>query len=118
MKYGLFALLLILASCNSEPFVKHEVSFKKIADGCDNMPRPFRMVSNIGGERFEFTECLSADFDKTKMNVTREGDTVNIQFPNGNGNKAMFELTVDIDSYPKYNYLTVGSMTYQIKTSN
>jgi hypothetical protein len=110
--------LIVLVACDRKPFVEDKLKFEKVSDGCSTTPQAFKMTSNFGGERYEFDRCLSADFTKEQMSVSRQGDTVVVSFTKPGAAKAIFNLTLDIDSYPKYNFLTIDGDTYAIVASN
>ena len=46
--------------------------------------------------------------------MERKTDTVVIRFKEEGKAKAMFALTIDVDTYPRYNFLTIGPNTYRI----
>lgn len=106
-------------SCDRKPYVEHKLKFEKVADDCNESQAYFRMNSNFGGERYEFEKCLPADFNKEQLVTERKGDTVLVSFkitPTAQtGN--VFHLVLDIDSYPRYNYLTLDDETYSITSS-
>jgi hypothetical protein len=108
-------ILIFLAtifSCNRKPFVNAKLKFEKISDNCSNHNNYFRMVSGFAGERYEFEKCLPAGFSKDQMNASRQGDTVVIRFAASGSKNVLYKMTVDIDSYPKYNFVTVDGDTY------
>src|SRR6185369_14251958 len=107
-------LLLVSFSCNRRPFVDHKLKFEKISDNCENLKPSFRMVSNVAGERYEFEKCLDAGFTKDMMKVSRQGDTVMVQFPRPGGQSVLDKITLDIDSYPRYNFITVDDETFNV----
>lgn len=111
-----FFLAAGLFSCDAstKPYIEHEVTYKKIADDCARASDQFKMTSNTNGERYILQQCLDADFDKTKMNVERKGDTVVIGFKSTLQQKSLLELTIDIDTYPRYNFLTINENTFSI----
>jgi len=110
----LLALLLVVA-CDRKPFVEHKLQFEKLTDDCANLKPYFRMVSNFGGERFEFEKCLPDNFSKDNLKSSRQGDTVVVTFDKVAGAKpALFKLTLDIDSYPKYSAITIDGETYMV----
>jgi hypothetical protein len=113
-------IIVLLAGCDRKPFVEHKLNFEKVSDGCSAVPREFRMTSNFGGERYEFGKCLPADFTKEQMSTSRQGDTVVVSFkkPEASQATAIFSITLDIDSYPKYSYITIDNDTYAIVPSN
>lgn len=113
------SVLIVLTACDRKPFVENKLKFEKVSDGCSTTPQAFKMTSNFGGERYEFDRCLSADFTKELMSVSRKGDTVVVSFtkPGATQAKAIFNLILDIDSYPKYNFLTIDEDTYAIVAS-
>jgi hypothetical protein len=105
-------------SCNRKPFVRHKLNFEKISDNCENLKPSFRMVSNLAGERYEFERCLGANFTKDMMDVSRQGDTVLVQFHRGGSQQVLYKITLDIDSYPRYNFITIDGETFQVIPSN
>jgi hypothetical protein len=116
-------VLLVIAcsiiSCDRKPFVEHKLKFEKVAEDCSERQSYFRMNSNFGGERYEFEKCLPADFNKEQLTTERSGDTVLVSFKNASaaeGNK-VYHITLDIDSYPKYHFLTIGQDTYSISST-
>lgn len=105
-------------SCNRTPFVRHKLKFEKISDNCENLKPSFRMVSNVAGERYEFEKCLNANFSKDMMKVSRQGDTVLVRFPKATSQKVLDKITLDIDSYPRYNFITIDDETFNVIPSN
>ena len=116
----LFLLLLsFLVACERKPYVKHKLDFEKVSDNCKEQQSYFRLNSNFGGERFEFEKCLAADFKKDQVNTARQGDTVVVNFPKSpDTGGVVYHITLDIDSYPKYSFLTIGDETYTIAPQN
>ena len=106
--------LLTMVGCNRKPFVRHKLKFEKISDNCENLKPSFRMVSNVAGERYEFERCLGVNFTKDMMDVSRQGDTVLVQFHGGGSQQVLYKITLDIDSYPKYNFITIDGETFQV----
>jgi hypothetical protein len=113
----IFLLMSAMLCCNRKPFVDHKMKFEKISDNCENMKPSFRMVSNFAGERFEFEKCLATDFSKDQINVSRQGDTVLVQFQKPAAQKVLYKITLDIDSYPRYSFITVDDETFIVTTS-
>jgi hypothetical protein len=111
-------MLVVAVTCNRKPFVSHKLKFEKISDNCENLKPSFRMVSNVAGERFEFEKCLSTNFTKDMMKVSRQGDTVMVQFANGDVQKVLYKITLDIDSYPGYNFITIDGETFNVIPAN
>ncbi|MGZ8553842.1 MAG: hypothetical protein ACXWV8_10575 [Chitinophagaceae bacterium] len=114
----LLTVVCFLSSCDREPFVEHKIKFEKVAENCGEVQSYFRMNSNFGGERYEFEKCLASDFNKDQLTTERRGDTVVVSFkkPAGDGNK-VYHITLDIDSYPRYHYLTIDQDTYSISST-
>ncbi|MFI5185827.1 MAG: hypothetical protein ACHQF0_03835 [Chitinophagales bacterium] len=110
-------LLPVIFSCNRKPFVEHKLKFEKISDNCQNLQSSFRVVSNIAGERYEFEKCLGANFTNDMMKVSRHGDTVLVQFQKPSAQKFLYKITLDIDSYPRYNFITVDDETFIVASS-
>jgi hypothetical protein len=75
------------------------------------------MVSNVAGERFEFEKCLASNFTKDMMKVSRQGDTVLVLFPKPATQKVLYKITLDIDSYPRYSFITVDDETFIVTSS-
>ncbi len=109
--------MMMVLACNRKPFVDHKLKFEKISDNCENLKPSFRVVSNIGGERYEFEKCLAVNFSKDQMKVMRQGDTVLIQFERPAAQKVLYKITLDIDSYPRYSFITVDDETFIITSS-
>ena len=114
----IYLLLVGMIACNRKPFVDHKLKFEKISENCDNLKPSFRMVSNVAGERFEFEKCLATDFSKDQMKVSRQGDTVLVEFQKPAAQKVLYKITLDIDSYPRYNFITVDNETFNVIPSN
>jgi hypothetical protein len=108
-----------ILSCERKPFVEHKLKFEKVSDDCKDQQSYFRMNSNFGGERFEFEKCLPADFKDEQMTTERKGDTVIVTFKTASadpGNK-VYHITLDIDSYPRYQNITIDGDNYTITSS-
>ena len=115
MNKTIISLLLIIAiGCNRKPFVAHTLKFEKISDNCENLKPSFRMVSNVAGERYEFEKCLAGNFSKDQMGVSRQGDTVVVRFQKASTGNVLYKITLDIDSYPRYNFITVDGETFNV----
>jgi hypothetical protein len=52
------------------------------------------------------------------MKVSRQGDTVVVQFPRTGGKAVLNKITLDIDSYPRYNFITIDDQTIDVIPSN
>ena len=110
-----FACILIIA-CTSEtkPYFKHSLhKYEKLGDGCANMDPKFSMVSNIIGERYTFQKCLPASYKGSYL-AERKGDSVIIAFEKQDGPTALFNIILDINTQPRYSYLTIDGNTFQI----
>jgi hypothetical protein len=107
----------IIVGCNRKPFVDRKLKLEKISDNCENLKPSFRMVSNVAGERYEFEKCLGANFTKDMMQVSRQGDTVLVQFAKPVREPVLYKITLDIDSYPRYNFITVDDETFVVASS-
>lgn len=120
MKYIMGLILLAVMGCETKPFTKHELKFSKVKEDCQGMSAAFKMNSNLNGERYEFQRCLDEDFKAGQLESIRQGDTVVLKFNRTPGKKqAMYDLIVDVDSYPRYNFLTIDGETFTIiPTSN
>ena len=117
--FVLLAAVCFIMSCDRKPFAEHKVKFEKVADDCNEVQSYFRMNSNFGGERYEFEKCLPADFNTGQVTSERRGDTVLVSFKKtsaADGNK-VYHITLDIDSYPKYHFLTIDQDTYSISST-
>ena len=109
-----------ICSCDRKPFVEYKFSYLKQSDGCENISPSFKMISNFGGERYEFSKCLSSSFVASSMVVKRAGDTVLVNFPamTSAAKMATYLIILDIDSYPRYHYITIDEETYSIGYSD
>jgi hypothetical protein len=114
MKLFFICLLLTVVACKTKPFIKQDIEFKKAADNCEHMSTGFKMNSNLNGERYEFQRCLDADFTKAQFSSIRQGDTIVLKFERKNGKQALYDLTIDLDAYPRYNFLTIDDNTFPI----
>jgi hypothetical protein len=116
----IYTCLLLLVSCDRGPFAEHEVKLEKVNDDCAKTQSFFRLNSNFGGERYEFEKCLPVGYDKANITSARKGDTVLVRF-NARSVKdpnAVFHVTLDIDSYPPYHFITIDEETFMITPSN
>ncbi len=121
MKYLLVSslFLCLLISCDRQPYVSHKIKLEKGGDDCSQLQNYFRVTANIAGERYEFEKCLPPDFSKETIQSYRQGDTVVVQL----GAAGLIEkgsvqkIILDIDSYPKYNFITIDEDTYQVGSS-
>jgi len=110
---------IMMISCERKPFVEHKLKFEKVADDCNEKQSYFRMNSNFGGERYEFEKCLPGDFKDEQLVSERKGDTVLVSFKNdapGPTGK-VYHITLDIDSYPAYHFVTIDGDTYSISAT-
>ncbi|MGZ5190442.1 MAG: hypothetical protein ACXWCZ_05445 [Flavisolibacter sp.] len=110
-----FACIIIIAcTSDTKPYFKHSLhKYEKIEDGCANMDPKFSMVSNIIGERYTFQRCLPASFKGSYL-AERKGDSVIVTFEKQDGPTALFNIVLDINTQPRYNYLTIDGNTFQI----
>jgi hypothetical protein len=108
--------IVFFAGCKTKPFVKHSVDFEKIADNCSNQSAGISMNSNLNGERFEFQSCLDADFTKEQVTSYQPNDTtVLIKFERKNEKQVLYDLTIDLDAYPRYSLLVMDGDSIQMK---
>lgn len=113
---GAGLVLLALAACNikQDPYLNHKLAkSEKLATGCEAYNAKFSMVSNIVGERYQFQKCLHATYDG-HYTAKRSGDTVVVNFTKTAGPEALYNITLDIDAYPRYNFLTIDGNTFTI----
>jgi hypothetical protein len=107
-RYGLYAAMLLLAGCFGDgDFVKHKLTAEK-AGACMGSDGEVKMVSNTNGERYQFSICLPVGFAESDCNVSRQGDTVLVAFPEAKGATAKFNLTLDVDAKPRYRFIQLG----------
>jgi len=106
----------LLSACNAgtEAYLHHNVEFRKAGDDCSRSEGRFSMNSNTNGERYLFQQCLDRGFSKKQLDVRRQGDTVVVDFKTNGGAQALFDITLDIDTYPRYHFLTIGENTFPI----
>lgn len=113
---GICFVLSFLFSCDRGPFAEHEVKLEKVSDNCGEKQDYFRLNSNFGGERYEFEKCLPADFNKDNVTSERRGDTVVVNFKKdaASATNVVYHVTLDIDSYPQYHFITVDDETFTV----
>ena len=112
---AVLAVSVFLIGCSEGPYLKHDLKYEKIGD-CSNMDSKMSVVANTIGERYELQECLHAGFDG-KYTVVRRGDTVDVQFDKKGGETALYKITLDINTRPQYNYLTVNGTTNKVSVT-
>ena len=114
--FSILFCILIFTACKDQAFLHHKLKFEKVADNCAGGQQSFQMNSNINGERYEFNKCLQENFSKEQINVSRQGDTVVVHFnkPEKNAKQSEFHIILDIDTYPRYNFLTIDGDTFII----
>ena len=115
-KLALFLLTGFVMGCDAstKPYIEHELSYKKLGNDCSGQSDKFSMASNTNGERYVLQECLNIGFKKEDLLVQRKGDTVVIDFKRDGAGNALFELTIDVDTYPQYKFLTIGENTFTV----
>ncbi len=112
-------ILFFYLSCKTKPYLNKTITLEKVGATCVNGDETIKMNSNINGERYEIYKCLDEDFKKNAITISRSGDTVNIIFDNQAKNKAFFKATIDIDTYPRYNFINInGAVTPIVPASN
>ncbi|MCZ2459658.1 MAG: hypothetical protein LC128_08515 [Chitinophagales bacterium] len=108
-------LVFCFASCKDSEYFKHKIEIEKVSDDCSGLSDKLKMDSNILGERYEFDKCLPGNFSKDNVIFKRQGDTVVVQFNAATSEKrSRFHITLDIDTYPRYNFLTIDGNTFVI----
>lgn len=113
--FSIFLCIFLLSSCTNPPYLHHKLQFDKVADNCSAVSQKFQMNSNINGERYEFNKCLPVNFTKENATISRQGDTVVVRFDTKNAVKTSeFHIILDIDTYPRYNFLTIDGDTFII----
>ncbi len=114
MRYAfVLAFCSILFSC-SDSFINHELKSEKTGD-CSGQSTPVKMISNINGERYEFSSCIDEGFDGKNYSVERKGDSIIVSFPKTVGKKkAQYNLVLDIDAKPRYHYILLDDQELTI----
>jgi hypothetical protein len=117
MKYILFiSCTCFLFSC-SDSFVNHKLKYEKLGD-CAEQPTPVKMISNMNGQRYEFTSCLDESFDGKNYAVERKGDSIIVSFPKKQGSKKQaFKLVLDIDAKPGYGHIILDDQELSLVSS-
>lgn len=108
--------LVVLFSCTAkqEAYLNHKlVKAEKLAEDCNAYNGAFKMESTIIGERYQFQKCLHTTYDG-KYTAKRKGDTVELRLSVVEGPQALYNITVDIDAYPRYHFLTIDGTTFAI----
>ena len=114
--FSILFFLFIFTACKDQAFLHHKLKVEKVADNCSGGQQSFQMNSNINGERYEFNKCLSENFTKENVTYARQRDTVVVHFekPGTNVKQSEFHIILDIDTYPRYNFLTIDGDTFII----
>lgn len=115
--YKLIVILVITlftVSCKTKPHISFKLNAEKVADGCNGISGAFRMESNFAGERYEWEACLPAGQEKDALTLERKGDTVVVHTLAPGAHPARYNITLDVDVYPAYHFITVGDNTYII----
>lgn len=105
MRYALFIIGAgVLFSC-SDQFINHKLRFEKLGN-CPGVADPVKLTRNINGTRYEFTSCLNDGFDGKNYSVSRQGDTLIVDFPRAEHTGVyQYKLILDIDAKPAYHHL-------------
>jgi hypothetical protein len=119
MKYksGLYkmAFLVFLFSCDfkSKPYLKHDLEFEKLAGDCSQQNTQVNVDANTIGERYVFQECLESSFNGDYA-VERNGDTVEVKFGKVSDARALYKITLDINTRPTYHFLNINGNTIPV----
>ena len=111
MKPSLFVLLMVvLASCASGPFINYTLAAEKIDSDCSKATGQCSFDANTAGERYTFDYCLKEGFTEKMASMERRGDTMvlNLPEPSEGDTIALYKLTLDLDTDPKYNHIQIG----------
>lgn len=111
----LFICSLMLSACDfkSKPYIKHKLSFEKIAGDCYDQDTKMNIEANTIGERYVFQECLGSDFNGD-YDVVRRGDTVEVKIVRAAEIQSLFKITLDINTRPVYHFLTINGNTIPV----
>lgn len=103
------AVMVFLFSCNDGDFINHTLVAEKAGD-CAAAKGECKMVSNTSGQRYTFDLCLDAAFNVKNYSVMRNADTIMVIFPQVQSGEAsaLYNLTLDIDAKPRYNFIRLG----------
>ena len=116
MRYILLSIaFLTVASCTEEPHLKHKLAFTKTADECASGVWDYKLISNTNGERYEFNACLPQGYSGT-YDVTRRGDTLAVTLPADTSQVpgALFKMVLDVDAWPKYTHIYLGTQLLKL----
>ena len=116
-KLVVICICVLLFSCDRKPFVETKLDLNIKGRDCQALQPRFKMTSNFGGERFEFEKCLREGSAASAMSADRAGDTVVVKF-NNEGANVVYNVTLDIDSYPAYHFITIDGETFAIAPAN
>jgi len=105
MKYTIiFICSCFLFSC-SDSFINHKLTSEKLG-ACTDYSQSIKMISNINGERYEFSCCLDEGFDGKNYTLVRKGDSIIVSFPKTAAlKKSLFKLILDVDAKPNYHHI-------------
>lgn len=114
MRTLIFFSALFLASCGEEGYFKSSLQLNKVSDDCNDKESHFAMTSNINGERYEFNKCLPENYDEKNCSVRKSHDTVFVDFKNVQVQSTTYKATLDIDTYPRYNYIIIDGNAFVV----
>jgi len=117
MRYTFIIICSFLLFSCSDTFINHDLEFEKLGD-CSGNPKPVKMISNINGERYEFSCCMDDGFDGKNYSVERKGDSIIVSFPKTTAEmQAEYNLILDIDARPNYHHIILDGQELTIVTS-
>jgi hypothetical protein len=117
----LIVLIVLLASCDSaKPYINFTLKADKINDDCSQASPEWTVEANTAGERYVFYNCLFSGYDTKLASMEQKGDTLLLHFnedamdSSPNMPTAVYKLTLDVDTYPKYKHVQLGDRIIDI----
>jgi len=108
------AIVALLASCEAKPYINSELKSEKLG-ACSQEESQYKVSANTDGERYEFEDCLSADFTDKDYSIVRQNeDTLIVSFPKKGS--TLYKITLDINAYPKYHHILLDGKMLEINS--
>ena len=106
----------LLSGCDDGPYLKHELKHEKLGSSCASINEQISVTVNTVGDRFVYERCLDAAY-AGNYSVERKGDTVVVVTQKTGGKTTPYRVTLDINTYPEYHFLSLDGSVMPVHTS-
>ena len=107
---------LLLSACDEGPYLKHELKHEKLQGSCASVNPQISVTVNTAGDRFVYERCLDAAY-AGNYSVERKGDTVVVVTQKTGAKVSPYRVTLDINTYPEYHFLSLDGEVMPVHTS-